>query len=111
MDESGVHTLVVSHLHPDHVGMASRLVAGLGCQFVMHEIAAERVDGYNDTPGYVLRLIRIGQRHGVPLSILDTVSEQIGDRPSYMPPTGLASVGFKRSEEPISDDGSRMGDA
>ena len=52
LDESGVHTLVVSHLHPDHVGMASRLVAGLGCQFVMHEIAAERVDGYNDTPGY-----------------------------------------------------------
>ncbi|MGH8915517.1 MAG: MBL fold metallo-hydrolase [Acidimicrobiia bacterium] len=45
LDESGVHTLVVSHLHPDHVGMASRLVAELGCQFVMDEIAAERVDG------------------------------------------------------------------
>ena len=27
LDESGVHTLVVPHLHPDHVGMASRLVA------------------------------------------------------------------------------------
>ena len=23
LDESGVHTLVVSHLHPDHVGMAA----------------------------------------------------------------------------------------
>ena len=47
----------------------------------------------------------------MPLSILDTVSEQNGDRPSYMPPTGFASVGFKGSEEPISDDGSEMGDA
>ncbi|MFZ0625954.1 MAG: MBL fold metallo-hydrolase [Acidimicrobiia bacterium] len=85
LDESAVHTLVVTHLHPDHVGMSSRLVREWGCRFVMHEQAARFVDRYNDTPGYVERLTRIGQTHGVPPSILATVSTQIGHRADYMP--------------------------
>src|SRR5918995_3434111 len=59
LDESAVHTLVVSHLHPDHVGMSSRLVRELGCRFVMHERASILVDRYNDTPGYAKRLAGI----------------------------------------------------
>ncbi|MGA8038878.1 MAG: MBL fold metallo-hydrolase [Acidimicrobiia bacterium] len=85
LDESAVHTLVVTHLHPDHVGMSSRLVREWGCRFVMHEQAARFVDRYNDTPGYVERLTRIGHKHGVPSSILATVATQIGHRPDYMP--------------------------
>jgi glyoxylase-like metal-dependent hydrolase (beta-lactamase superfamily II) len=85
LEESAVHTLVVSHLHLDHVGMSSRLVRELGCRFVMHDRAAKLVDRYNDTPGYVERLLRIGHIHGVPPPLLATVSGDLAIRPDYMP--------------------------
>ncbi|MGH8870908.1 MAG: MBL fold metallo-hydrolase [Acidimicrobiia bacterium] len=85
LDEAAVHTLVVSHLHLDHVGMSARLVRELGCRFVMHERAAKLVDRYNDTPGYVDRLLRIGRTHGVPNRILGSVSGELAARPDYMP--------------------------
>lgn len=83
LDESAVHTLVVSHLHPDHVGMSARLVRELGCRFVMHERAAKLVDRYNDTPGYAARLAGIGRAHGVPERIIAAATSI--DRPDYMP--------------------------
>jgi len=85
LDESAVHTLVVSHLHLDHVGMSARLVNELGCRFVMHERAAKLVDRYNDTPGYVDRLLRIGRTHGVPSRVLGSVTGDLATRPEYMP--------------------------
>lgn len=83
LDETAIHTLVVSHLHPDHVGMSSRLVRELGCRFVMHERAAELVDRYNDTPGYAKRLEGIAKAHGVPDQVLAAATHL--DRPDYMP--------------------------
>ena len=85
LDESAVHTLIVTHLHLDHVGMSARLVGEWGCRFVMHENAARLVPRYNDMPGYVHRLIRIGRRHGVPQTALEALPSQVGDRPDYMP--------------------------
>lgn len=85
LDESAVHTLVVSHLHLDHVGMSARLVKELGCRLVMHERAAKLVDRYNDTPGYVDRLLRIGRAHGVPPRVLGSVTGDLTTRPEYMP--------------------------
>jgi glyoxylase-like metal-dependent hydrolase (beta-lactamase superfamily II) len=85
LDESAVHTLVVSHLHLDHVGMSARLVREWGCRFVMHERAAKLVDRYNDTPGYVDRLLRIGHTHGVPDRLLESATADLATRPDYMP--------------------------
>ena len=85
LEEAAVHTLVVSHLHLDHVGMSARMVRELGCRFVMHERASKMVDRYNDTPGYVERLLRIGSTYGVPQAILGTVSGDLAKRPDYMP--------------------------
>lgn len=85
LDESAVHTLVVSHLHLDHVGMSARLVREWGCRFVMHERAAKLVDRYNDTPGYVDRLLRIGHTHGVPDRLLESATADLANRPDYMP--------------------------
>lgn len=82
--EDAVHTLVVSHLHLDHVGMAGRLLDEWGCEFVMHDSARKHVDRYNDTSGFVARLERIGRGNGVPPSILDAMSAF--RRPDYMPP-------------------------
>lgn len=85
LDEGSVHTLVVSHLHLDHVGMSARLIRELGCRFVMHERAAKLVDRYNDMPGYADRIVRIGHTHGVPPRLLELVSTDLGRRPDYMP--------------------------
>ncbi len=79
-----IHTLIVSHLHPDHVGMAKRLVEEYGCRFVMHQRAARLTDRYNDTPGFVRRNMALGTRHGVPEAILGTLAD-VGPRPDFMP--------------------------
>lgn len=83
LDESAVHTLIVSHLHPDHVGMSTRLVRELGCRFVMHERASRLVDRYNDTPGYARRLNSIASTHGVPEDII--AAGNPSERADYMP--------------------------
>ncbi|HSK07916.1 MAG TPA: MBL fold metallo-hydrolase [Acidimicrobiia bacterium] len=85
LEESAVHTLVVSHLHLDHVGMSARLIREWGCRFVMHERAAKLVDRYNDTPSYVDRLLRIGHTHGVPDRLLESATADLANRPDYMP--------------------------
>ncbi|MCI0544596.1 MAG: MBL fold metallo-hydrolase [Actinobacteria bacterium] len=83
LDPAAVHTLVVSHLHPDHVGMASRLVREWGWRFVMHSSAARLVPEYNDTPGYYRRIERIGKAHGAPEAMIAAATS--APRPSYMP--------------------------
>lgn len=83
LDPSAVHTLLVSHLHLDHVGMSSRLVTDWGCRFVMHERASKLVERYNDTPGYSWRLRRLAERHGVPESLAEATTTL--SRPDYMP--------------------------
>ncbi|MGH8945230.1 MAG: MBL fold metallo-hydrolase [Acidimicrobiia bacterium] len=83
LDPSAVHTLLVSHLHPDHVGMSSRLVREWGCRFVMHRRASDLVERYNDTPGYAWRLRRLASHHGVPESLAEAATNLT--RPDYMP--------------------------
>lgn len=79
-----IETLVVSHLHPDHVGMAKRVIAEHGCRFVMHARAARLVHRYNDTPGFVARNRVLGARHGVPAALLSDLAD-VGPRPDFMP--------------------------
>jgi len=83
LDESAVHTLMVSHLHLDHVGMSARLTEELGCRFVMHERATRLVGRYNDTEGYRDRLAKMAFDHGVPDPLVGPTTNV--DRPSYMP--------------------------
>lgn len=83
LDESAVHTLVVSHLHPDHVGMSARLVRELGCRFVMHERASRLVDRYNDTPGYARRLTGLAELHGMPDFLVAAATSE--GRAEWMP--------------------------
>ncbi|MDX1468450.1 MAG: MBL fold metallo-hydrolase [Acidimicrobiia bacterium] len=83
IDRGAVHTLVVSHLHPDHVGMSARLVREWGCRFVMHERASKLVERYNDTPSYYERVRLIAAKHGVPQSLIEATTSY--ERPDYMP--------------------------
>ncbi|MGA7269676.1 MAG: MBL fold metallo-hydrolase, partial [Acidimicrobiia bacterium] len=79
-----LQSLVVSHLHPDHVGMAGRVVRETGARFVMHRRAARLVDRYNDTPGLIERNLALAARHGVPSPQARALSD-MGPRPDYMP--------------------------
>jgi len=84
LEPAGIHTLVVSHLHPDHVGMAPRLVREWGVKTVMHSRAASLVDRYNDTAGFVSRTTALSHRHGVPPAHHDAFID-VGLRPDWMP--------------------------
>lgn len=83
LDLKTVSNLIVTHLHPDHVGMSKRLVGELGCRLVMHRSAVALAAEYNDTPGYYNRLRSIAQSHGVPDAIVEAVAAT--PRPEYMP--------------------------
>lgn len=83
LDESAVHTLIVSHLHPDHVGMSARLVREWGCSFVMHQRASRLVERYNDTPGYAVRMTEMAAIHGMPREVIEATRP--GERPDFMP--------------------------
>lgn len=88
---SEVNTLIVSHLHPDHVGMAPRLIAETGCRFVMHKRAASLYRRYNDTPGFATRTQVLARQHGVPAALQGAFSD-IGPRPDFMPAIGPPDV-------------------
>ena len=83
-DPTTINTLVVSHLHPDHVGMSPRLVRDLGLHTVMHKRAANLVTRYNDTDDFRRRTAALADRHGVP-PLARPAFVDIGERPSWMP--------------------------
>ncbi len=85
LDARTVRTLIISHLHPDHVGMAPRLVDEWGVRTVMHSRAAFLVDRYNDTEGFRRHTKELADRHGIPPSARAAFID-IGDRPTWMPP-------------------------
>jgi glyoxylase-like metal-dependent hydrolase (beta-lactamase superfamily II) len=88
---ASIDTLIISHLHPDHVGMAPRLVEGFGMRVVMHERAAKVVDRYNDTPGFGERIRTLARRHGVPSHAYDAFVD-VGPRPDWMPFLALPDI-------------------
>ena len=99
LDPSGIHTLVVSHLHPDHVGMAPRLTRLWGVKTVMHSRAVKLIDRYNDTDGFVRRTRDLADRHGVPPT-QHAAFVEVGARPDWMPPID--------QPDQIVDDGDRI---
>lgn len=83
-ESTAIHTLIVSHLHPDHVGMAPRVVREWGVSTAMHARAGKLVDRYNDTEGFIQRTKELADRHGVPPSAR-TAFADVGERPAWMP--------------------------
>lgn len=80
-----LRTLIVSHLHPDHVGMADRVRAETGARLLMHRRASGRMSVYNDTAGFVRRNLELAARHGVPDESAAALAGS-RDRPGFMPP-------------------------
>jgi glyoxylase-like metal-dependent hydrolase (beta-lactamase superfamily II) len=83
VDPAAIHTLIVSHLHPDHVGMAPRLMHDHGWRLLMHRSAAGNHVVYNDTPGLQRWMVGFGTGNGVPPAVLAPFADIT--RPDYMP--------------------------
>ncbi|MPZ52872.1 MAG: MBL fold metallo-hydrolase [Acidimicrobiia bacterium] len=83
-DDRPVTDLIVSHLHPDHVGMAPRVVAHWECRFVMHRVALKTIPTYNDTEATEAWMREFAANHGVPADLVPIVGS-MGPRPDFMP--------------------------
>ena len=84
-DPTEIDTLIVSHMHPDHVGMAPRLIRRHGWKLLMHQRATVLYERYNDTPLRARRIRAFVERHGTPGELAGRVGD-IGQRPAWMPP-------------------------
>ena len=91
-----ITTVICTHLHPDHMGLATRLVLETGCEYVMHRSAEERMSSYNDWGPIRRRIAELAAEHGAP----DDRSAQLAAdeaRPDWAPksmdPTVLVDDG------------------
>ncbi len=98
VDPATIHTLVVSHLHPDHVGMAPRLTEEHGWRLLMHRTVVDNHLVYNDTPRLQRWMARFGTGNGVPSELLAPFSDVT--RPDFMPPM--------RAPDVVVDDGDHI---
>lgn len=81
-----VSQVVATHLHPDHMGLATRLVEEVGCSYVMHTSAHDRIDGYNDWSPLRIRVARLAAHHGAPPEMVVTMGRD-DSRPAWAPPS------------------------
>lgn len=98
VEPDSIHTLVVTHLHPDHVGMAPAVTARFGARLLMHRNALEHHLVYNDTPGARQWLEDFGRLHAVPAERLPAFVDLV--RSDWMPFIGPPDV--------VVDDGDRV---
>lgn len=94
-----IDRLVVSHLHPDHVGMAPRLSERWNCAIVMHERSVERIPRYNDTAAFAESMRGLARRHGVPEAMRPGFVD-VATRAPFMP--------LMRNPDQIVADGDRI---
>lgn len=73
-----IHTIYLTHFHPDHSGLSGWMQELTGANLYMHEIDAEmieRVWGKNSTQ--VSRMHEMVVKHGVPEDLADGISEHM----------------------------------
>ncbi len=91
-----IAVVVGTHLHPDHMGLATRLVEETGCRYVMHSSAADRMDQYNDWQPARRHVADLARRHGAPDDRAEELAADAG-RPEWAPesmkPTDLVGDG------------------
>lgn len=98
IEPASIHTLIVSHLHPDHVGMAPRVASLTGASLLMHRNAIDGHHIYNDTPGNQVWLEGFGKLHGVPEDMRPAFAAL--ERADWMPFIGPPDL--------VVDDGDRI---
>lgn len=70
---STIETVIGSHLHIDHIGMAKRLVAETGARWIMHSSTRDEIPIYNDWDARRAALAAAGLRNGAPREFSERV--------------------------------------
>jgi glyoxylase-like metal-dependent hydrolase (beta-lactamase superfamily II) len=65
VSSSDIHTLIVTHPHIDHYGLAARTIQQTGCDLWMHQFASEELEIYRDPAATIERLRGLLTEHGV----------------------------------------------
>jgi glyoxylase-like metal-dependent hydrolase (beta-lactamase superfamily II) len=74
---SDIVRLVITHPHPDHFGLAGRLIDVTGCELWMHSSSAEELEFYRD-PAAARRKIRtLLSEHGIGGDDLDDLTGDV----------------------------------
>lgn len=68
-----IDTVIGSHLHIDHIGMARRLVSETGARWIMHASTDSEVPRYNDWESRRGALAEAGLRNGAPQEFYDRI--------------------------------------
>lgn len=82
VDVAELTTVIGTHLHPDHIGMAHRVTASSSGRFVMHDSATRSVAEYNDWSIVERRISELAREHGVPVDEIHRIST-ITPRPDW----------------------------
>ncbi len=91
-----IRQVVGTHLHVDHMALAGRLVAETGCEFVMHRVAEQRLERYNDWSIGFSQLQRLAELHGASpdeLAALGTLTTRPDWAATGIPPTAPVEDG------------------
>ena len=83
-----VREVLVTHIHPDHFGLAKRIASEAGARILMHHLDARHVlSRYHNADGVVRQMQDWLVRSGVPASELDAMArsslqmlQRVGDR-------------------------------
>ena len=71
---SNVRRLVITHPHPDHLGLAGRLIDATGCEVWMHSSSGEELDFYSDPEAARLNIRALLSQHGIGGDDLDDLT-------------------------------------
>jgi glyoxylase-like metal-dependent hydrolase (beta-lactamase superfamily II) len=66
---SGIRIIVLTHMHPDHIGLSRRVRALSGATVLMHETEAEHLDSLEDESRHLPYLHAAYTRGGVPFEM------------------------------------------
>ena len=91
IEPASIVRLVITHPHPDHYGMAARVVAESGCDLWMHRRAAGALEVYRDPGPAIARLRARLQAEGLEPAEVDELAS-FEDWRSYVPEVVDAAV-------------------
>ena len=100
-----IRRMAITHLHPDHMGLATRLHTETGAEYTMHSTTAARIDGYNDWGPIREYVAKLAEQHGSTPEEADVLRQE-EPRPDWAP-TSIVPTEFVDDGDVIAVAGGR----
>ena len=97
LEPDRITRLVVTHPHPDHYGMAGRVLAESGCELWLHRRSAPALDVYRNPTAATARLRARLEAEGVPEAEIEELAS-FEDWGSYVPDVVEATTWLEGGE-------------